>query len=194
MSGNIIILIGPICAGKGNVAQILEQDYGFHTIRFSQILEEEMVNRGLGVKRENYSKVGNLLRQEYGSNALAVKIMEKINNESLKNIVLDGARNPSEIEYIRNNAKDKQVLALVINAPQELRFQRLQSRKREGDPQTFEQFKTRDDIELFGDGTPHSQRIMDCILIADQTINNTGEFVELKQKLERMLKSRVNTI
>lgn len=187
MTNKIIILIGPICAGKSEVTQLLKQNYGFHSLRFSQLLEEELINRGLEINRQNLSNIGNLLRQEYGSNALSVKLMEKINRENYSNVVIDGARNPSEIEYIRNNAKNWHTIALVIDAPQEVRFQRIQARKREGDPQTFEEFKKRDDIELHGDGSPHAQRIIDCITIADETIRNTGQLEQLNQILENLI-------
>lgn len=185
----IIILIGPICAGKGQVAQILSQSYGYTKLRFSQILEEEMARRNIEISRENYQKLGNELRHEFGSQALAIKIVEKINNQNIQKAVIDGARNPLEITYIRNHIPDASICAVVIDAPQQLRFERLLQRKREGDPQSFEVFKQRDDKELYGDGTPHSQRIMDCMQMSDDVIDNDASYDQLVDKLNTLLQT-----
>ena len=185
----VIILIGPICAGKGQVAQILHQYYGYTILRFSQILEEEMILRKIPIIRENYQQLGNDLRRELGSNALAIKLVDQINNKDIDKVVIDGARNPEEIFYIKNSLPNSTIISLVLEAPRQIRFQRLLERQRQGDPIKFEDFQEKDDIEMYGDGTPHSQRIIDCIKVADFKIENTKNLEHLQQQLENILKS-----
>lgn len=191
MNKKIIILIGPICAGKGQASDILQKKYHFSYFRFSASLEAIMFEKYGKITRELYATVANELREKYGPQALAKVTVEQAEKQKATHVVIDGARNPAEIEYIRSYYQHDNVIAIAINAPQELRFQRLLARKRIGDPQTFEAFKSADDKELTGAFGQNGIRINDCMQMADETIENNTDIQDLQDKIEQTLKKHL---
>lgn len=175
----IIGLTGTICAGKGTVAEYLKGK-GFECYIYSDILREEAKKRKYSESREDLQKVGNEIRAEYKDGGYLSKlIIKKIQSDKA---VADGVRNPDEIRELR---KEKNFYLMGIDAPQKLRFQRLTSRKREGDPKTFEDFKDIDDVENKGDS--FGQNINECLKMANYIIINDGSLEELKKKVEDIL-------
>lgn len=187
MPKKIIILIGPICAGKGQVADILQSEFHFDYLRFSALLESIMQERYGTVTRDNYRVIANELRATHGPAALAVLTVQQLEQKNFTNVVIDGARNPAEIEYLKAYFPQDTVVSIAVNAPQQLRYERLIARKRESENLSFTEFKAKDDLELYGSGETHTQSVQACINMADATIDNIGTFAELHQKLTVIL-------
>src|SRR3989344_5991426 len=167
----IIGLVGTIASGKGEVASYLKS-MGFEYYSFSDILREEAEKRGLQQTREGLQKLGNALRREFNNEGiLAKRLLAKIKT---KKAALDGVRNLVELAELR---KANSFYLIAIDAPQKLRFERMQKRKRKGDPAAFEDFKKIDDAE--NKGISKGQEINACIAEADFKISNTGTIDEL---------------
>jgi dephospho-CoA kinase len=186
MSKDHIILVGQICAGKNQVAQILHKSFHYHPLVFSDILRDQLLQQGLPITRTTQQQIGNQLRQQYGPDALAQLIVQKATKAQLAKVVYDGARHPAEIEYIRAYFPDR-TLVLCIQAPLELRFQRLLSRKRPGDPQTLEEFHQIDSRENQGTTGQNTQRNLDTMALSDITIQNVGSLDELSTQITQIL-------
>ena len=134
----------------------------------------EPLERGFGVT------LGNALRREFNNEGiLAKRLLAKIKT---KKAALDGVRNLVELAELR---KANSFYLIAIDAPQKLRFERMQKRKRKGDPAAFEDFKKIDDAE--NKGISKGQEINACIAEADFKISNTGTIDELHKKLEKIL-------
>ncbi len=175
----IVGLTGTMSSGKGEVSLYLKEK-GFEYHIYSEILIEEVKKRGFDITRENLQKVGNLLREEYGDESiLSKRILEKIKSNK---VVVDGVRNSAEIRELR---KSKDFYLIGIDTPQELRFKRLKERNREGDPNTFDEFKKLDDKENLG---LKGQEINKCLKMADFVIINDGSLEDLKKKVDDVLK------
>ena len=94
----LIGLTGRNAAGKGEVARYLQRK-SFYYYSLSDAIREEIRARGEEPTRERLIIVGNELRQRYGSNILAERILAKIEDD--KHYIIDSIRNPSEVETFR---------------------------------------------------------------------------------------------
>jgi dCMP deaminase len=175
----LIGLTGRNAAGKGEVARYLEKK-SFYYYSLSDVIRDEIRSRGLPPTRELLIQIGNELRQRYGAEILAERVLAKIEDD--KHYIIDSIRNPSEVEAFR---AAKHFRLVRIEAPPEVRFQRLLARGRESDPQTYEEFKELELREAEGDDT--SQNLVKVELMADQTLTNDGPLEKLYPQIDQLL-------
>src|SRR5258708_23250186 len=90
----LIGLTGRNAAGKGEVARYLQRK-SFYYFSLSDAIRDEIRSRGEEPTRDRLIVVGNELRQRYGSNILAERILAKIEND--KHHIIDSIRNPAEM-------------------------------------------------------------------------------------------------
>jgi dephospho-CoA kinase len=174
----IIGLTGTIAAGKSTVAEILKEK-GFEHHTYSDILRKEAKRRGIEPTRENLQKLGNQFKEESKNLGILSRLI--IENTQSKNIIADGIRTADEIKELKKYG----ACVIGIDASQELRYKRLISRKRVGDPLTFDEFKKIDDHENKG-FTP-GQDIGSCLRNSDYIITNDKSPAELRSKVEEIL-------
>lgn len=173
----LIGLTGTNGAGKGKVASYLVKK-GFQYFSLSDLIREELRKKGKEITRDNLIKMGNYLREKYGPDILACRVMKKIKGNS----VIDSIRNPKEIEHLR---KQKNFILLAIDAPVELRYERTKKRGRDESASTLQEFILKEREEMTTD--EKGQQLRTCLKMADVTIINDGSLEELKKKLEALL-------
>ena len=175
----IIALTGKMGAGKGAVAELLKHK-GFEYHSYSDIISEEAKRHGYKPTRQNLRELGNLIRMESGNiGILSERLLSKIKTDR---VVLDGVRNLAEIEILRHR---KNFFLIGIDADEELRFERIKKRRRNGDPTTFEMFTEIDKKENLGFYS--GQEIQKCLDNADFLILNKGSAEELAKKINSVL-------
>jgi dCMP deaminase len=176
----IIGLTGKNASGKGEVAEFLKKrSFEYHSL--SDVIRDELKQQGKSVTRTNLLQTGNELRGKYGSSVLAERILKQL--EPDKNYVIDSFRNPSEAEAfrIRND------FALIqVTASPEIRFKRIKERKRESDPQTYEEFLELEEKEAHS-ADPMVQLLDKTAAGADHKIQNNGTFEELKVGITQLV-------
>jgi len=181
----IIGLTGKNAAGKGEAANCLKLK-GFVYYSLSDVIRDEATNRGMDHSRETLIKLGNELRQKFKPNYLAQQINRKIKDELSRNknldFVIDSIRSPFEVEELRKN---KNFILVGIEAPAELRFERLLKRNRIGDTKTLEEFKSQEERENLKSDT--NQQLDKTLGMADKVIVNDGTLEELKEKIYGLL-------
>ena len=182
----LIGLTGRNAAGKGEVARYL-QTKSFYYYSLSDAIRDEIRSRGEQLTRERLIIVGNELRQKYGSNVLAERILAKIEDD--KHYVIDSIRNPAEVEAFRAAKNFKLVR---IEAPPQVRFERILSRHRESDPSTFDEFVALENREAEGDDT--SQNLVKVELMADDTLVNDGPLSKLYPQIDGRLKKLLKEV
>src|SRR6476661_5669439 len=182
----LIGLTGRNAAGKGEVARYLQRK-SFYYYSLSDAIREEVRARGEEPTRERLIIVGNELRQRYGSNILAERILAKIEDD--KHYIIDSIRNPAEVDAFR---AAKHFKLIRVEAPADLRFDRIVSRQRESDPRTYEEFVALENREAEGDDT--SQNLVKVELMADYTVVNDGSLEKLYGQLDDLLKSLLQKI
>jgi len=187
----IIGVTGPISAGKGKVAEFF-RDKGFVHHSFSAEIREVAKERGIEITRVNLGKLGgDLCKERPNGSILGSRILSMIQKEvkkGKKRFVIEGIRDVEEIELFRQHALENRPMRFVligVDAPQKVRFERMLSRKRHGDPQTFAEFKRIDDREIKGG---HGQEVAKCMKMADYVIQNYGTLDELRRKVEEVAK------
>ena len=176
----IIGLTSFLGAGKTSVADHLVKK-GFEFYSLSDVVRDEIKNRGEEITRERLQEVGNELRKKHGSAVLANRVLKKV--KPGKNYVVDSIRNPAEIEELR---KRKDFSLVFVDAPIKVRFERIKDRKREKDPVTFEDFKKTEEKELKSKDSVN-QQLLKCREMADFVIHNDSSFKELYKKIDELL-------
>ena len=177
----IIGLTGPIGSGKGMIANYLKEK-NFDYFSLSDIITEELKKKNLEITRKNLQEMGNLLRKQYGSGVLILKLKEKINPE--KHTIIDGIRNPGEIEEFK---KYPNAYLIGVDAPANLRVQRIKGRAKR-DPTKIHEINTRLKKDMGLGESEHGQQVGKCLKLVDWTVINDSTKENAFESLERYLK------
>lgn len=173
----LIGLTGTNGAGKGEVAAYFVKK-GYEYFSLSDLIREELIKRDEEVTRNNLIKMGNQLREKFGADILARLIMEKIRGKA----VIDSIRNPKEVEYLK---KQKNFILLSIDAPVEIRYERVRKRGREESASNLREFICKEEEEMTS--LRNGQQLRNCMSLADITLINDSILEDLYQKLEELL-------
>ena len=176
-SAHLIGLTGTNGAGKGETADFFVS-HGFSYFSLSDLIREEISRQGKPLTRDNLILTGNRLRNEFGPEILARRVMEKVT----ENAIIDSIRNTHEVQYLK---KQKNFILLAIDAPIELRYQRILKRGRNESVSTLDEFKKKEAEELTG--STNQQQLQRCMQMADFMIINDGSIQDLHRKLEIFL-------
>ena len=165
-------------AGKSELARVFEKS-GFKKVRFGDITEEEVKNRGLNLNEENERHVREQMRKEYGMAAYAKLNLPRI-EASLKssNVVVDGLYSWEEYTLLKARYGEGFSTVAVWASPA-TRYARLANRAER--PLTVEEAASRDkaEIENTNKGGP--------IAMADFTIVNEASLKKLEKETEGVL-------
>ena len=174
----VVAIVGMTGAGKSEVARVFEE-HGFKKVRFGDITDEELKNRGLESNEENERCIRQQLREKHGMAAYAKLNLPKIDS-SLKssNVVVDGLYSWEEYTLLKERYGEK-LSVLAVWASPAARHARLAHRAKR--PLTLEEAASRDksEIENSNKGGP--------IAMADFTIVNEASLEELEKETERVL-------
>ncbi len=183
----IIGLTGTKACGKGEISEFLKQrDFVYYSL--SDIVREETKKRGI----ENYTikdlqDVGNDLREKHGLGVLAKKVIEKIKKDIAENkekFIVDGIRNPGEIEELRKIPGFK---LIAVDALLKKRFEWINKRGRTTDMKKWQDFLKMDARDKGNKELKVGQQVSKCIELADFKIFNDGSIEELHKKVEEIL-------
>jgi dephospho-CoA kinase len=173
----LIGITGTNGAGKGEAAAYLVKK-GYDYFSLSDLIREEMEKKGEEIDRNNLIKMGNKLRERFGADILARRIMKRIKGKA----IIDSIRNPKEVEFL---GKQKYFLLLAVDAPVELRFERVKSRGRDESASNLKEFIRKEEEEMTD--YENGQQLRNCINLADMTLINDGSLEDLHKKLESLL-------
>jgi dephospho-CoA kinase len=174
----LIAIVGMTGSGKSELAKFFEQA-GYRKIRFGDVTDEVLRQRGLIVNEENERNIRESLRREYGMDAYAKLNLPKIEEAVKKDrVIIDGLYSWEEYTFLKGRY-GSQLIVLAIYAPPSSRYDRLVDR--EIRPLTKEQSRSRDKVEIenLNKAAP--------IAMADYTILNVGSLYDLKEKYDKFL-------
>lgn len=173
-------VVGTNGAGKSEICSYLITK-GFRVYSLSDIVRKEATKNGWPTDRDHLVQMGTLLKSRFGMNVLAKMVHSQAKTESMRLVVFDSIRHIDEVRYL----KDRHVHILGVDAPLELRYARIQSRKKDTDSVDFETFKQQDLRELLGaSGGQHiAEALQECSLI----IQNTGSLSDLHLQVDGFL-------
>ncbi|MDR0977792.1 MAG: AAA family ATPase [Endomicrobium sp.] len=184
----IIGLTGFYCSGKDTVANYISNIYGYKHFSLSDVLRNMMKSAGIEPIRENLIVFGTKLRRENGNAVLAEKILGSIKNGG--KYCVTSIRHSEEVAEFR---KRKDFILVNVAAPYDIRFKRMQKRKRPGDPQTLEKFIELEKKESQSSGS--GQQIRKTAGIADVVfMNDLDNISVLNKNIDGLLKDLENKI
>ena len=179
-------LTGPIASGKGVAAEYFKSR-GFHYISLSKILREIAKQNGIPEERKALQDLGNAMREKHGVGFLASEACKKIRAGNTENCVIDGIRNPGEVDELRKNLKG--FVLISIDADFDKRFEWAFKRNKDSDPKTKSGFMSANSRDL-GEGEKNTgQAVANCMKIANHIVLNDGTERELTLKIDKLYRA-----
>lgn len=181
---HIIALVGLPGAGKSEACNFFKQK-NIPVIRFGEITDEALRDKGLPRTEKNEKTFRENLRQELGMAAFAIKNEAKIQGflKTSDIVVIDGLRSWEEYVYLKEKFTNLHLLA--IYASPRIRHKRLEKRKIRGF--SNEEAVKRDTAEL------DRLHMAPAIALADCLIKNETTLEDLNQQLETFLNEITNS-
>ncbi|MDI6814889.1 MAG: AAA family ATPase [Dehalococcoidales bacterium] len=174
----VVSIVGMTGAGKSEVARVFEEN-GFTRVRFGDVTDNEIRERGLQPNEENERYIRELLRQEYGMSAYAKLNLPRIDEASKhSNVVIDGLYSWEEYTFLKAYYGEDFYVVAVWASPR-TRYARLAGRLNRR--LTREEAASRDwaEVENINKGGP--------IAMADFTIINETSLGNLKKEAKRII-------
>lgn len=171
----IIGLSGTFASGKDTLAHHLVQTKNFLHISTSDMIRAVAQAEYGNIERPTLHKTANETREKRGPGVfaeLALAEFEKTKH-NYDGVVVSGIRSLGEVEAIKKvNGK-----IVFIDAPMELRYERILARHRSGEEKlSFEEFKASEEAEeLAVHDNPYVQDITGVKELADMIVFNQGD-------------------
>jgi dCMP deaminase len=168
-------------SGKGEVVRFLEER-SFYPLSLSDVIRQELARQGVEETRERMIEAGRALRWAEGEGALAIRLADQLASD--RNYVIDSVRHPAEVQELRQRTSSFKLV--WVEAPDEVRIERIRARGRSGDPTTLEALLELEGREL-GSDDPAAQQLLAVEEIADFRVSNAGNIDELRQSVHQFL-------
>ena len=173
----IVGLTGTNGSGKGEIGAYLKKK-SFSYYSLSDLIREELIRNREEITRNHLIQMGNKMREEYGADILARRVMDRIQNKA----VIDSIRNTKEVEFLK---KQDGFILIAIDAPSKIRHERVRKRGRNESAETLEEFLAKEKEEMTSN--EKGQQLKLCMKMADHTIINDGTLEELFSKVEALI-------
>jgi dephospho-CoA kinase len=181
-----VAITGTHSSGKGEIARILKRR-GFRHYSFSEVLREHAVKMGVGesphsITRQQLTTFANKQRALLGPGFLAEILLHKVQEDAPKHAVLETVRTLGELNVLRRLPG---LVLMAVDAPRELRYERLRQRGEYENIHSFEEFTAWDD--KFLEGKENEQHIGAVMDQADVALVNIGNLEELEEQVREAL-------
>jgi dephospho-CoA kinase len=177
----IIGVCGRVSAGKETLTKFLREK-GFIYFETSQLINEELVKKGLEITRKNQQDLADSLRKKEGVGVLMKMLLAK--TEKGKSYIFDSLRNAGEAVFLRENAED--FILIGVDASQKTRFERIVSRNKPSDPKTWEEFLKMDERDNFDTSDAMGQQTGKLLEMSDFVVVNDSSIEEGLKKVEEV--------
>ena len=175
-------ITGRNAAGKTTIVEILVQR-GWTGCSCSDAIRSWLRDNGQEINRENLTQGGRTLRSEGGPGILAERLLNQI--DPLVPTVIDSIRTPDEVNALR--VRDNFRLIEVV-APIDLRWERMQTRGRIGDPTDYTGFLAQEKAEAIAENSA-GQALNATAELADVLIVNDTGMDELNKAIDVLIES-----
>ncbi|MFD1586183.1 AAA family ATPase [Halorientalis brevis] len=175
----VIGTVGLPGSGKGEAAEVA-RDLGVPVVTMGDVIRQECRDRGLD-PATSHGTIAQTLREENGPAAIAERSLPMLESrlEETDTVLVDGLRSDVELDAFRERFGDDFFL-VSIEAPFEVREERITDRGRDETGDDGESLKERDERELgFGMG-----EVMER---ADVTIENTDTLDAFREQIRTII-------
>ena len=170
----IVGISGSFSSGKDTLAQHLADKYGFMNISTGDIVREIAQAQRGSIERPVLQEVADELRHKYGGAVLVERALDRYHN-SIRNyagVAITGIRSLGEAKAV----KELGGTLVFVDAPIELRYKRMQARKRDGESSvSLQEFTQREEAELSSGTSDADFNLLAIEKLADIPIINMTE-------------------
>jgi len=178
----IIGVSGRNGAGKGEVVSFLA-DRSFYGLSLSDVIRGELEKQGVQPTRARMLDTGTSMRAEHGPGALARVLIDRLLPD--RNYAIDSIRHPAEVEALRASGH---VFHLVwVEAPLEVRFERMKARGRPGDPTDLGAMRALEEREA-NNADSAAQQLDAVRKQADFVVENDADLGALHEKIRAVFR------
>ncbi len=181
----ILGITGTNGAGKGAVVDYLVTQKGFTHYSVRELILEEVKRRGLELNRVNIGATGTLMRQENEPAYFTNTFMARAKAAGKEDIVIESIRTLAEAENIRLHGG----FTVGVDAPENIRYERITARGSVTDKVSFEDFRVQEDAEYRPKDAsdPTQMNVLGVLQTVDYMLMNDGTLEEFHAKMEEML-------
>jgi dephospho-CoA kinase len=176
----IIAITGPAGAGKDIAAEYVTQRLGAQHVSGGDVLRSMLSEIGLEPKKSAIGDFGTFIRTHYGIDAILLKVLEMAKNS--EHLVNSGFRSPAEGLLIHQHGGK----ILYIDAPVELRHERISARNRGDEDISLEALREQDKKE-YDSKHPMAENLTAVKKMADDIVMNDRSLQELNKKLDTII-------
>ncbi len=126
-------------AGKEEFQKVASQA-GYVIIRMGDVVREEARRRGLPITDAAVGGMAHEEREKHGTAIWAERTIPRVRAER---VCIDGLRSPAELAAFRS-AFGSSLVVFAVEASSEIRWGRVQRRRRPDDPTSWQEFLRRD--------------------------------------------------
>lgn len=170
----LIGISGTFASGKDTVAEFLVRDFGYTHVSTGDMVRKVAQEKYGSIERPILVKTATDLRHEKGAGALVVEALKE-----KPPLVITGIRSLGEMKALKAAGG----ILLFVDAPIEVRYQRVKSRARDQETDlTLEQFQANEEKEMSAGPSDEDFNIRKIGELADVTIENTvplDEYIQL---------------
>ena len=135
---------------------------------------------GLPHDRDTLTSLSNQLKMDHGLDYLAKQAHRLMQTAEKSKVVFDSIRHPDEVQYLSS----LNVYFIGVSASLTT-LRRIQSRKRDTDFVTFDEFREQDEREFYG--VSKGQSVADCLKLCDDVITNDSDIANLHKAVDNIL-------
>jgi len=179
MTGRVLVLCGPPGSGKGVVAR-KASERGMSVLSLGDIVRAEMASKGLPETSGNVAKTALSMREEHGEEIVVDRLIPSlISALEGSDVLIDGMRQPEEMDRLREHIADVTVVAM--SASSQSRLEWLEGRGR-GEDGGGAEFAEREERE-WGWGLEILMEQAHAIIL------NEGSIEELEERSDMILET-----
>lgn len=160
----IIGISGTFASGKDTIADYLVKDFGYTHVSTGDLVREVAMKEYRSIERPVLNKVATDHRKKDGPG-----VFVEIGLDRPRPIVFTGIRSLGEAKTIKQHGGTM----IYVDAPLEIRYERMVSRVRDGEAQiSLKEFKEREEKEMYSGPTDADFNIRGIGEMADICIDN----------------------
>lgn len=171
---DLIGIAGSFASGKDTIAHVLEADYGFTHVSTSDMVRAAARRERESIERPVLFEVANQHRHRDGAGVFVLHALE-----NPRPLVITGIRSLGEAKALKAAGG----ILLFIDAPAEIRYARMRSRRRDTETElSLEQFEANEQKEWHAGETDADFNLRDIKAMADHVLHNVLPIEEFIQQ------------
>lgn len=161
----LIGIAGTLAAGKDTITKALIEGFGYNHVSTGDMVRKVALQRYGSVERPVLYETANQLRREQGAAALVLEAIKEP-----KPLIVSGLRSLGEAKAIKKHGG----MLVFIDAPVEVRYQRMKSRQRDHEVGlSLDEFIEREEKEMYSGPDDSDFNIRGIGEMADITIDSS---------------------